>query len=202
MSPVLPRSFYARDPVTVARELLQKRIFRRNRDGVTSGRIVEVEAYLGPSDPASHSFRGQTPRNAVMFGEPGLLYVYSIHSRFCMNAVTGSLGDPTAVLIRGVEPLRGTSLMARRRGRDAVRDLTRGPARLCEAFAVDRQLNGWDLTHGRKIWICDADSQEPFEITTSPRIGVTSAQERLLRFFVDGNPFVSGPKRFHRQRDS
>ncbi len=195
---VLPRSFYARDPVTVARELLNKQVVRRTREGMTTGHVVEVEAYLGRSDPASHSYRGQTPRNSVMFGPPGMLYVYSIHARFCMNAVTESNGTPSAVLIRAVEPLAGIQLMQRRRRRKTKLDLTRGPARLCEAFAVDRNLNGWDLTRGRQIWFCEGDDDRgTFSITSSPRIGVTSAQESPLRFFVDGSRYVSGPRRYH-----
>jgi DNA-3-methyladenine glycosylase len=194
----LPRSFYARDPVAVARDLIHKQVVRRTREGITRGRIVEVEAYLGQSDSAAHSYRGKTPRNLVMFGPPGKLYVYSIHARYCMNAVTGTEGVPTAVLIRAVEPLQGLQLMRSRRHEPAHLDLARGPARLCEAFSVNRKLNGWDLTGGRKIWFCDATNDGPeFSVAASPRIGVTSAKDLELRFFVDGSRFVSGPRRFH-----
>lgn len=190
----LPRTFFQRDPVTVARDLLGKQIVRRSRAGTTQGRIVETEAYLGGQDPAAHSYRGMTPRNRVMFGPAGMLYVYAIHARFCMNAVTGSVGDPTAVLIRAAEPLAGVRLMRQRRRRTKLLDLTRGPARLCEAFDVDRELNGWDLTVGRRIWLCDEPEQDAVEIRVSPRIGVTSGQNLPLRFFVAENPYVSGPR--------
>jgi DNA-3-methyladenine glycosylase len=182
--------------VTVARAMLGKLLVRQTPEGIAGGRIVEVEAYLGGEDPASHSYRGKTNRNAVMFGPPGHLYVYSIHSRWCMNAVTEE-HKPTAVLIRAAEPLWGLAEMRRRRGRENLRELTTGPARLCEALAVDRRLNGADLTLGGEIWLT-ADPHPPPEIAKvlmTVRIGVTSAKEELLRFCYAGNPFVSGPKR-------
>jgi DNA-3-methyladenine glycosylase len=194
--PPLPRAFYDRDPISVARELLGKLILRDTPEGLTGGRIVEAEAYLGGDDPASHSYRGKSNRNAVMFGPPGLLYVYAIHSRWCMNAVTEE-ERPTAVLIRAAEPLWGIELMQRRRGKEKLTELTTGPARLCESLAVDRRLNGWDLTLGREIWIA-ADPQAPPatpEVLTTIRIGVTSAKDELLRFCIAENPYVSGPRR-------
>jgi DNA-3-methyladenine glycosylase len=198
----LPQSFYHRDVTLVARELLGKIVVRRTRDGMCVGRIVETEAYLACEDSASHSFRGPTRKNATMFGPPGFAYVYPIHSRYCMNAVTEERGRASAVLIRAVEPLAGVALMQRRRGTDRLHDLCRGPARLCEAFAIDRRLDGWDMTRGSRLWMAGDDSRPGQEmcITTSSRIGVTSAQEALLRFFMDGSPFVSGLKRFHRTR--
>lgn len=190
----LPRDFYDRDVVTVARELLGKLLVRRVGAGLVVGRIVEAEAYLAEGDPANHSSRGRRPRNASMFGPPGHAYVYSIHARWCLNAVTEPEGTPSAVLIRAVEPLQGISAMQCRRGTDVLRDLARGPARLCEAFAVDRALDGLDLTRGRALWIApsnDADDAA-YEVLTTPRIGVTSAHGLLLRFAVAGSPFVSG----------
>ena len=195
-SPPLPREFYDRDAVTVALALLGKLLLRETEDGLAGGRIVEVEAYLGGEDSASHSYRGKNNRNAVMFGLPGFLYVYSIHSRYCMNAVTEEEGKPTAVLIRACEPLMGIELMHRRRGKEKPLDLTRGPARLCESLAVDRTLNGWDLTAGKEIWIADDPDPTPLpEVLTTPRIGVTSAHDAPLRFCYANNAFVSGPKR-------
>jgi DNA-3-methyladenine glycosylase len=193
----LSRDFYNRDPITVAKELLGKLIVRDSPEGLAGGRIVEVEAYLGGVDSASHSYKGKSNRNAVMFGPPGFLYVYAIHSRWCMNAVTEEEEKPTAVLIRAVEPLWGIDLMQRRRGRERLTDLTTGPARLCESLAVDRRLNGWDLTVGREIWIAE-DPKAPPEtppLLNTIRIGVTSAKEELLRFCYAGNPYVSGPRR-------
>jgi len=197
----LPRAFYDRDPETVARQLLGKTLHRRSRRGLASGMIVEVEAYLAEGDSAAHSYRGRTPRNAVMFGPPGHLYVYSIHARYCLNAVTEAAGIASAVLIRAIEPLAGVALMQTRRARAAPLDLARGPARLCEALEVERDLDGWDLTSGRRIWIDEVDAipSSAFSIGRSVRIGVTSAREARLRFFLDGSRFVSGPRRDHSQ---
>lgn len=198
----LPQSFYDRDVSVVACELLGKLAIRRSREGFCIGRIVETEAYLACGDSASHSFRGRTRKNAAMFGPPGFAYVYPIHSRYCMNAVTQSRGCGSAVLIRALEPLWGIEIMQQRRGTDQLLDLCRGPARLCEALAIDRSLDRWNLTRDARLWIADYDSGDapPFQITTSARIGVTSAQDAPLRFFVDASRFVSGLKRLHRTR--
>ena len=191
----LPRSFYDRDAMVVARELLGMRLCRRTSEGLAGGSIVEVEAYLGREDAASHSYRGLTRRNEVMFGPPGHLYVYAIHAKFCMNAVTEAEGTPTAVLIRALEPQTGIELMRRRRGRDEIVDLARGPARLCQALAIDGRNNGMDLAEGRGVWIEEAPQAGEFEIAVTTRIGVTSAQEEKLRFFVVGNRHVSGTRK-------
>jgi DNA-3-methyladenine glycosylase len=131
-----------------------------------------------------------------MFGPPGCAYVYPIHSRYCLNAVTLETGVASAVLIRAVEPLHGIALMQRRRGCLAVRNLARGPARLCEAFAVDRRLDRWNLARGQRLWIVDdpATRLRPEEIGQSVRIGVTAAHDLPLRFFWRHCPFVSGPR--------
>lgn len=193
---VLTDHFYARNPATVARELIGKHLVRRTSKGLCSGIIVETEAYLAASDPASHSYRGRTRKNATMFGRAGLLYVYPIHARHCLNAVTESRGIASAVLIRAVMPLQGVELMQQRR-RCPLLDLTRGPARLCEAFDVDRRLDGWDLTRGTRIWIERGNDIEisAQQIAVSPRIGVTSGHELKLRFFLKDSPYVSGPRR-------
>jgi|CXWL01.1.fsa_nt_gi DNA-3-methyladenine glycosylase len=198
----LPPSFYDRDVALVARELLGKIVVRRSRDGLRSGRIVETEAYLACEDSASHSFRGRTRKNATMFGPPGRAYVYSIHSRYCLNAVTQARGVASAVLIRALEPLAGIEIMQKWRGTDRLFDLCRGPARLCEAFAIDGSLDGWNLTRGTRLWVANDDTfaSREIRITTSGRIGVTSAHDAPLRFFIDGSSFVSGLKRLHRTR--
>jgi DNA-3-methyladenine glycosylase len=190
----LNHDFYARDPIMVARELLGKRLIRKTSAGVAAGRIVEAEAYLSSRDPACHASRGMTHKNAAMFGPPGRAYVYMIHARWCLNAVTEQEGVPSAVLIRAIEPLEGIELMQQRRGTEVIRNLARGPARLCEALAIDRTYNHWDLTSGRELWIADdpAINGTPPRIIRSARIGVTSAHRRLLRFFVANSPFVSG----------
>ena len=199
----LPRAFYNRDPITVARQLLGKTLHRRTRRGLTSGTIVEVEAYLAEHDTAAHSYKGQTPGNAAMFGPPGHLYVYSIHARYCLNAVTEAKGVASAVLIRAIEPRAGIGAMQSRRGCAADLDLARGPARLCEALDVDRALNGWDLTIGKRIWIDQAGGLPvgSMIIGQSARIGVTSAHEAQLRFFVNGSRFVSGRRRDHTKQN-
>lgn len=190
---VLPRSFFERDVVLVARELLGQLLVRRSRQGVCVGRIVETEAYLAAGDSACHSFRGKTKKNATMFGRPGLVYVYPIHARYCMNVVTEATGRASAVLIRAVQPLAGIAMMQRRRGVEKRTDLCRGPARLCEALDVDRRFDGWDFTRGKRLWLAsDSSPLAAQEIACSTRIGVTSAEDAELRFFVAGNHFVSG----------
>jgi DNA-3-methyladenine glycosylase len=193
-SDVLTRDFYLREPAVVARELLGKHLLRETSAGLCGGRIVEVEAYLSRRDPACHASRGMTRRNASMFGPPGHAYVYMIHSRWCLNAVTEPEGVPSAILIRAIEPLFGIDLMHQRRGTEIVRDLARGPARLCEALAIDRTYDGWDLTAGHELWIAldPATNGQPPRIVRSRRIGISSAQRRLLRFYLANNRFVSG----------
>jgi len=192
--PPLPIDFYCRDPALVGRELIGKLLWRETSAGLCGGRIVEAEAYLSQRDPACHASRGRTQRNASMFGPPGRAYVYMIHSRWCLNAVTEPEGVPSAILIRALEPLAGIDLMRQRRRTEVLRDLARGPARLCEALAIDRTYDGWDLTAGRELWISSAETANgpPPKIATSGRIGISSAQRRLLRFFVADNSFVSG----------
>ncbi|MHB8866403.1 MAG: DNA-3-methyladenine glycosylase [Pirellulaceae bacterium] len=194
---VLPRGFYCRDTVQVARDLLGTLLVRRSRQGTTSGRIVEVEAYLHQHDSACHATRGCTPSNHALFGPPGRAYVYPIHSRYCLNAVTMQRNFASGVLIRAVEPVEGIELMRRRRKREAICELARGPAKLCEAFAVDRRLNHWDLTRGERLWVSPWPGEpRPEElIVESTRIGVTSAHDLPLRYFFHGNLFVSGLRR-------
>lgn len=192
----LPRSFYNRPPELVARELVGKLLLRQTRLGLCGGRIVEAEAYLAANDSACHAARGQTKRNASMFGPPGHLYVYSIHAKWCLNAITERAGRASAVLIRAIEPFFGVELMEARRPLATLRDLARGPARLCAALDVDKSLDGFDLTLCESIWV----TRDPLEkirlseIGVSHRIGVTSAHDLQLRFYERGSPFVSGPK--------
>jgi len=199
--PPLPREFYARDPIVVARELLGKILVRESAEGLASGRIVEAEAYLSSRDPACHANRGPNRKNASMFGPAGHAYVYMIHARWCLNAVTEDVGCPSAVLIRAIEPLAGIPLMQSRRGLEELRDLARGPARLCQALAVTKALDGHDFTLGRHLWItADPTSNgSPPRVLRSRRIGVTSAHSRLLRFFLADNAFVSGKQSARRR---
>jgi DNA-3-methyladenine glycosylase len=176
----LPRAFYARPAVEVAPDLL--------------GRIVETEAYER-DDPASHAFAGETPRNRTMFGPPGHLYVYFTYGmHWCMNAVTGPVGDGSAVLLRAGEPVEGFDAMMANRGTDRIRDLCRGPARWARAFRVNGDQDGVDLVRGREVWV-EPGSPVPQEvITRGPRVGVRQAAEVPWRFHVAGSRWVSlGP---------
>ena len=182
-------------PTVIAQRLIGRHLCRRTRDGLCTGRIVETEAYLSEGDSASHSVRGPNRKNACMFGPAGRAYVYTIHARQCMNVVTESSGIGSAVLIRALEPLTGFSLMQRRRRTDRLRDLCRGPARLCEAFQIGRDLDGWGLNSGSRLWIADDSGDLSADIMCSSRIGVTSAEELPLRFFVRRSGFVSGTRK-------
>ena len=158
--------------------------------------IVETEAYLPRGDSASHALGGPNRKNASMFGPAGHAYVYTIHARHCFNIVTQNPGIPSAVLIRAVEPLGGIGWMQTRRNQEKRELLTTGPARLCEAFAIGRQLDGVRLGRRRHIWIeHDPDIRLAAKaIRKTERIGVTSAQRLQLRFVLRGNRFVSGPR--------
>ena len=197
----LPREFYDRDPRRVSRELLGKVLVRREGRRVRTARIVEVEAYLGVDDPAAHSFAGRTLRNAVLFGPPGYAYVYFIYgNHYCLNVSCLPDGVAGGVLFRALEPLAGIDEMARARsvGIDSTRDLrklTSGPGRLAEAFSITRERdNGKDLTSARSDLFIADDGYRVRRILTTPRIGITKAAERPLRYVIAGNEFVSGPK--------
>jgi DNA-3-methyladenine glycosylase len=194
---VLPASFYNRDPVTVARELLGKLLVRECDGAVLAGRIVETEAYLSAHDPASHAYGGPTARNAAMFGPPGHAYVYLIYGlHHCVNVVTEGEGVPSAVLIRAVEPLLGLDRMQARRRTDRTTHLASGPSKLCQAFAIDRTLDKWDVTKGQRLWYAAPAANLPLHIAASPRIGISVAGDLPLRFYVSDSPFVSrGPRR-------
>ena len=197
----LPREFYDRDPRRVSRELLGKVLVRKEAKQFLTARIVELEAYLGEGDPASHSFAGRTPRNAVLFGPPGYAYIYFIYgNHYCLNVSCLPEGVAGGVLFRAVEPLTGIEEMAELRNvtinspRD-LRKLTSGPGRLAEAFGITRERdNGKDLTSlSSDLFIAD-DGYRVRRILTTPRIGITKAAERPLRYVLVGNEFVSGPK--------
>ena len=177
----LPRTFYDRDTKIVARELLGKLLVRVERGVERVGRIVEVEAYLGPHDLAAHSSRGLTERTRVMFGPPGHAYVYFIYGMYhCMNVVTEREGQAAAVLLRALEPVKNV-------GRAC------GPGLLCRAMAIDRRLNAHDLL-SNDFFIADPAAASPITIVKRPRVGVDYARHwarRHLRFYIKGNPFVS-----------
>jgi len=188
----LARAFYERDTVRVARELLGTILVRTNGHTVLRGVIVEAEAYRGEGDPASHAYRGPTKRNAVMFGPAGHAYVYFTYGmHYCLNVTTEPTGNPGAVLIRAAQPTSGIEQMKKRRRTDQLRDLANGPAKLTQAFAVSRSLNGHDLTLGKKLFIVKGDSVEPLDIASTSRIGIRVGLEKPWRFFIRENPFVS-----------
>ena len=188
----LPRSFYARRSTTVAPDLLGRTLVLRSENGVRlAARIVETEAYE-PHDPASHAYRGRTDRNAVMFGAPGHLYVYFTYGmHYCMNAVTGPAGVGMAVLLRAAEPIDGLDVMRARRGRESVRELCSGPAKLCQAFGVDRSFDGVDLVRGHDLWIAEGTPVSEGRIVVGPRVGIRVGTEHAWRFSVANDPFVS-----------
>lgn len=202
--PVLPREFYDRPVQMVARELLGKYLLREaTAKQIVGGIIVEVEAYLAENDPANHAYRGRTRRNASMFGPPGRAYVYAIHTQHCLNVVTEPEGVPSAVLIRAIEPKFGLEVMQQLRGISNIRELARGPGKLCQALAIDRRLDGWDLTIGRTLWLASPDQCDTsLQIAVSARIGVTSAKDLPLRFFLADSPFVSAHRRTFEQPTS
>jgi len=178
----LPRRFYARATEDVARDLLGKHLVHVDGGIERRARIVEVEAYVGAHDLAAHSSKGITPRTAVMYGPPGHAYVYLIYGmHHCMNVVTEPEGNGAAVLLRAVEPVAN------------VEGNTKGPGLLCRALGIDKRLNGRDLL-SEDFYIAAPQREESFSIVTRPRIGVAYAgewAEAPLRFYIEGNPFVS-----------
>jgi len=188
----LPRSFYRRDPRVVAPELLGKVL----RHGPLTARIVEVEAYCGTEDPGSHTYRGRTARNATMFGPAGGLYVYFTYGmHWCANAVCGDEGEGVAVLLRAAEPLTGLEVMRERRPAARTdRDLCRGPARLCQAFGLDRTHDGADLpTADRGVTIVDDGTPPPEVPSITTRIGLSAGAELPWRWCVAGHGHLSKP---------
>ena len=198
----ISRPFYDRPTDLVARELLGKALLRRLDGRWLGGLIVETEAYLPDGDLASHSARGKTPSNAAMFGPPGTLYVYPIHAKYCMNAGTEAEGSGSAVLIRAIEPVWGIQQMQANRRTDDLRRLSRGPAMLCQALAVDRSLDAVDLIDSTEIMIADRPILESRRVTTTTRIGISRSKDSMLRYFVDGSWFVSGRASDHQTRPS
>jgi DNA-3-methyladenine glycosylase len=195
---IIPREFYDRSTEMVARELLGAWLIRASPKGISGGVIVETEAYLGHIDPASHSFRGQTRRNAAMFGPPGHAYVYFIYgNHFCFNTVCGHVGTGEAVLIRAVEPAFDIEGMRKKRGGVETRQISNGPGKLCSALGIDRSLDGADLCQpGSPIFIAQNPSLKLFfkasgPVKASVRVGITKAAEAPLRFYLAKNPFVS-----------
>jgi len=193
----LSRSFYRRELLQVAQNLLGKILVKVDGKNFLSGKIVEVEAYHGDFDKAAHSYRGKTERTKIMFEEGGYLYVYFTYgAHHCCNVVTGKKGQGTAVLIRAIEPLSGIEAMIKNRfGRKLKNDkekfnLTSGPGKTCQAFGINRSHSGIDLT-GDKIFILDTENINNKDIGVSKRIGITRSVDLPWRFFIKNNPYLS-----------
>jgi DNA-3-methyladenine glycosylase len=187
------RAFFEGDTVEVSKRLLGSVLVRAVGGRRTAGRIVEVEAYRGAEDPASHAYRGMTARNRVMFGEPGRAYVYfTMGMHWCLNVTTEEPGEAGAVLVRALEPIEGIDLMSKRRGVKPMEELTNGPAKLTEALGIDGKMNGEDLTTSTRLFLERGRGVK--DIGVSPRIGISRGTERNWRFFAKGNRFVSKGK--------
>ncbi len=196
LAPPLPKSFYDRDTELVARALLGATLECHTPEGIAAGRIVETEAYLGEHDLACHAAVGRTTRTAPLYGPPGIAYVYFIYGMYwCFNAVTRAEHEPSAVLVRAVEPLTGLDLMRRRRPharRDT--DLTNGPGKLCLALGIDGRQN-WNALQQPPLLIRAGESVADSDVEVTPRIGITKSADWPLRFVVRDNPYVSGRRR-------
>lgn len=200
MSNRLPQSFYARDTIEVARELLGQRIVHRLPDGTRlSGRIVETEAYLGEHDQAAHSFgKRRTPRTEVMFGDPGLSYVYFIYGMYyCLNCITMERDVPEAVLIRALEITEGVDLIHLRRPNANAHQLANGPGKLCLALEINRAHNNLDLTASEVLFIEKDGAVMDGDIVEGPRVGIGNLHDAVhwpLRFGIRNHPALSSPK--------
>ncbi|MHB8584855.1 MAG: DNA-3-methyladenine glycosylase [Thermoplasmatota archaeon] len=218
----LSRSFFADDADRVAARLLGCVLVHETGDGRRAGRVVETEAYFGPQasnrhlarrardptlrwivehgDPAAHSFRGKTARNAVMFGPAGFAYVYFIYGAHeCMNVSTGTDGEAQAVLIRALEPVEGIDRMAAARGVREANALASGPGKLTQALGISRAMNAHDLTKP-PLFFVTGESVPPRKVGRGPRVGLAAAHDLPLRFWIEGNPFVSRAKGGKRPR--
>ncbi|HSG99302.1 MAG TPA: DNA-3-methyladenine glycosylase [candidate division Zixibacteria bacterium] len=187
----LRRGFYARPTLTVAKELLGKALVDERIAIRRAVRIVEVEAYVGEDDPACHAAPGLTERNRVMYGPPGHAYIYLIYGMYhCLNVVTERKGFPAAILIRAAEPLEGRLEKNSRTGQPQQTD---GPGKLCRALNLSLRLNGLDLT-GSQLYLVDRGDC-PVQIAASPRIGISSGQDKLWRFYDPTSPWVSNARK-------
>ena len=204
---VLKTEFFNRDPRRVARALLGKVLIRETPGGIRAGRIVETEAYLGRGDAAAHTAAGRTARNAVLFGPPGHAYVYFIYgSHYCLNVSCLPDGVPGGVLFRALEPVAGIEQMAKARGIKLakksdlksisfLKKIASGPGRMSEAFEITRERdNGKSLVSARSDLRIADDGYRVRRVTVTPRIGIVKSAERPLRYFIAGNPFVSGQR--------
>ncbi|MFW9904050.1 MAG: DNA-3-methyladenine glycosylase [Candidatus Thorarchaeota archaeon] len=187
----LPRVFYARESKIVAKDLLGKILVHKTSEGIYKGKIVETEAYFGWADPASHAYGKKiTKRNIILYKNPGTAYVYLAYgTNWLLNVVAEKKGFPSAVLIRALEPLKGIGMMKRNRCTKEIINLTNGPGKITEAFGIDINHNGLDLSENDFLFI--ENSEETGIIVEAPRVGIRKGKEHLLRFYTKGNKFVS-----------
>lgn len=189
----LSKKIYSLPTVRLAKLLLGKTLVRNYRGKTSSGVIVETEAYKGSGDPGSHAFRKRTKRNEPMFGPPGRAYVYFCYGfHHMLNVVTEKEGEAGAVLIRAIEPLQGAGRMKKTRGVNDVTQVSNGPGKLCEAFKIDMKLNRADLIKGSRLYITEAPAGlQKFRISKGPRIGIKQGLDKMWRFWIKGNGYVS-----------
>ncbi len=188
----LSLSFYSRPTLDVLTDIIGMVLVHRSEQGTTSGVIVEAEAYGGADDPASCGSRGRTKKSALLYGEPGIAFVYVCYGvHFLLNVVTEEKDFPAAILIRAVEPLSGIPLMKKRRGTQTLLNLCSGPAKLCQAFGIDLSLNGLTVYSQRSPLILKTGDKTGIELAWSPRIGIREGKERLWRASIKGSPYVS-----------
>jgi DNA-3-methyladenine glycosylase len=193
----IARSELPLDTVALARGLIGKVVVRETHEGVISGRIVETEAYP-VGDAASHAYRGKTAHNGALFLGPGHAHVYLAYgASYMLNVSSEAEGVGAGVLIRALEPLEGVGIMQRNRGVQELRDLARGPGRLAAALGVDPRLDGVDMCRIGPLWLAHGPGDHP-DIGASTRIGISKDADRILRFFVRDDRFVSGPRALNR----
>lgn len=192
MSKILKRSFYQRNTIQIAQELLGKLLVRQIGKNTLAGIIVETEAYIR-SDPACHAFRGKTESNQALFGPVGHTYIYFIYgNHFCVNVVAHSKEQCAGgVLIRALEPVQGIELMQQHRKANTLKNLTNGPGKLAQALQITKELYGQDLTKQGPLYLSEGISISEKKICYTPRIGISKAQENLWRFYICDNDFVS-----------
>ena len=198
---ILPVSFYSRPTLKVLEDLIGKVLVRKSEEGLTSGIIVEAEAYTGEDDPASYAFIGRTKRSEIMYGPPGRAFVhFALGLHHMLNLVTEREGFPAAILVRALQPREGISLMKRRRKTEELFNLCSGPAKICQAFAIDRSLHGASLfssrsplfiKEGKRRQRGESRKEEREELIWTSRIGIKEGKERLWRAYLKGSPFLS-----------
>jgi len=193
---ILKREFYQQPTLEVARSLLGKKLVRQHDQQKLMGLIVETEAYIGENDTACHASKGKTQRTEIMFGRAGHAYVYFIYGmHYMLNIVTESEGKPAAVLIRAIQPINHIDILKLHRNIDNEKLLTNGPAKLCQAYNINKAFNDWDLCLGKELWIETMDESNNYQIQSSPRIGIDYAEEKdrnaHWRFTLKDNPFLS-----------